>query len=87
MSKIVADEGNYTYCQSHTILNRYMEISIERSPQHCWPNEGSNSELFDHKNDAVTAGPQRWATLLTQYKFQKETAQKCYNNITTTREL
>ena len=34
-----------------------MEISIERSHQHWCPNEGSNSELFDHKNDAVTARP------------------------------
>ena len=31
-----------------------MEISIERSRQHCCPNEGSNSEHFAHKNDAVT---------------------------------
>ena len=35
-----------------------MEISIEGSPQHRCPNEGSNSEHFDHKNDAVTARPQ-----------------------------
>ena len=35
-----------------------MEISIERSPQHWCPNEGSNSELFDHKNDTVIARPQ-----------------------------
>ena len=35
-----------------------MEISIERSLQHWCPNEGSNSEPFDHKNDGVTAQPQ-----------------------------
>ena len=36
-----------------------MEISIEMSPQHWCPNEGSNSELFDHENDALPLGP-RW---------------------------
>ena len=35
-----------------------MEITFERSPQHWGPNEGSNSEPFDHKNDAVTDRPQ-----------------------------
>ena len=35
-----------------------MEINIERSPQHCCPSEGSNSELFAHENDALTARPQ-----------------------------
>ena len=35
-----------------------MEISIDRSPQHWFQNEGSNSELFDHKNDAITARSQ-----------------------------
>ena len=29
-----------------------MEISIEWSPQHWFPSEGSNSELFAHENDA-----------------------------------
>ena len=44
----------------HTTLNIYkpMEISIERSPQHECPSEGSNSELFVHENDALTARPQ-----------------------------
>ena len=40
----LADEGNYAYSQSRGVHN-------------C-PNEGSNWELFDHKNDAVTARPQ-----------------------------
>ena len=31
-----------------------MEISIERSPQHWRPNEGSNSKRSNLKNDAVT---------------------------------
>ena len=35
-----------------------MKISIERSPQHWCPNEGSNSELFGHSNDTVAARPQ-----------------------------
>ena len=35
-----------------------MEINIERSPQHWCPSEGSNSELFAHENDALTARPQ-----------------------------
>ena len=34
-----------------------MEINIERSPQHWCPSEGSNSELFAHENDALTARP------------------------------
>ena len=32
-----------------------MEINIKRSPDHWWPSEGSNSELFAHENDALTA--------------------------------
>ena len=59
----LADEGNYAYCQSrgaHNIKHiEPMEISIERSPPHWCPNEGSNSELFDHKNDTLTARPQK----------------------------
>ena len=35
-----------------------MEINIERSPQHWCPSEGSNSELFAHENDTLTARPQ-----------------------------
>ena len=35
-----------------------MEISINRSPQHGCPSEGSNSELFAHENDALTTRPQ-----------------------------
>ena len=58
----LADEDNYAYCQSsgaHNI-NTYkpMEINIEKSPQHWCPSEGSNSELFAHENDTLTARPQ-----------------------------
>ena len=35
-----------------------MEINIERSPQHWCPSKGSNSELFAHENDTLTARPQ-----------------------------
>ena len=35
-----------------------MEINIERSPQHWCPSDGSNSELFAHENDTLTARPQ-----------------------------
>ena len=44
----------------HTPLNTYkpMEINIERSPQHWYPSEGSNLELFAQGNDALTARPQ-----------------------------
>ena len=44
---------------AHTALNTYkpMEINIERSPQHWCPSQGSNSELFAHENDALTARP------------------------------
>ena len=34
-----------------------MEINIERSPQHWCLSEASNSELFAHENDALTARP------------------------------
>ena len=44
----LADERTY----------RPMEINIERSPQHWWPSEGSNLELFAHENDILTARPQ-----------------------------
>ena len=64
----LAYEGNSAYWQSsgtqnillHPWLNTYkpMEIKIERSPQHWCPSEGSNSELFAHENDALTARPQ-----------------------------
>ena len=50
--------------EAHTTLN----TSIKRSPQHC--TEGSNSQLFDHKNDAVTARPhERKIIILTQILF------------------
>ena len=35
-----------------------MESSIDRSPEHWCTNERSNSELFAHENDALTARPQ-----------------------------
>ena len=35
------------------ILPHHMEISIERSPKRLCPNEGSNSELFDHENQLL----------------------------------
>ena len=58
----LADEGNSAYCQSscaHNIKhNKPMEINIERSPQHWCPSEGSNSELFAHENDTLTARPE-----------------------------
>ena len=60
----LADEGNSAYCHlaAHTTLNTYkpMEINIERSPQHWCPREGSNSELFAHENDTLTARPLLW---------------------------
>ena len=37
-----------------------MEINIERSPQHRCPSEGSNSELFAHENNTLTARPQKF---------------------------
>ena len=45
---------------AHKTVNTYkpMEINIERSPQHWFPSEGSNSELFAHENDSLTARPQ-----------------------------
>ena len=32
-----------------------MGINIERSPKHWCPSQGSNSELFAHENDTLTA--------------------------------
>ena len=56
----LSDEGNSAYCQSSVTRNikhicKPMEISIKRSPQHWCSSEGSNSELFAHENDALTA--------------------------------
>ena len=46
-----------------------MEISIERSPQHWCPNEGSNLKHFAHKNYAVTARPQLHMKFLIFHTF------------------
>ena len=58
----LADESNLHIASlaAHTTLNTYkpIEINIERSPQDWCPSEGSNSELFAHENDALTARPQ-----------------------------
>ena len=62
-----------------------MEINIERSPQHWCPSEGSNSELFAHENDTLTARPQlhnmlirlrrqnKWIQYLQSFSFNQVT--------------
>ena len=53
----LADEGNYVYWQSRGAHNIKHIYNIWKLALRGHLNEGSNSELFDHMNDAVTARP------------------------------
>ena len=46
-----------------------MEINIKRSPEHWCLSEGSNSELFAHENDTLTARPQLHFLITSIYVF------------------
>ena len=57
----LADEGNSAYCQSsgaHNIKHNLWKSALGGHLNTDTPSEGSNSELFAHENDALTAGPQ-----------------------------
>ena len=53
-----------------------MEISIKRSPQHWCLSEGSNSELFAHKSDALTARIHVYTTY--EMKKHHESLELCF---------
>ena len=75
----LADEGNSEYCQSsgaHNIKHNLYKLT-KRSPQHWCPSERSNSELFSHENDALTALSQLLITIQHCYI----TCRRTYNHI------